>query len=226
MGGSTALAAITLAALGAIAGPIMAGWVLTAPDAASRAWWRPDPAGRPDTALIGQCAGAGALAGALCGVAAGWGAALPAFAALALLLAPLAIIDARTHRLPDRLTGAAAVAVMGLLVLAAAGHPGLADAGRALLGGAAAFAVLCALRLAAPSGLGFGDAKLGGVLGLVLGWLGWGVLIAGLFAGFAVGAAASLTLLALRRATLRSAIPFGPSLITGALVVAAWANGA
>lgn len=221
MGGSTALAGAVAAALGVIASPLLARWVMSAPDPANRSWWRPSRAPGPDVRLLVACAMAGAVAGGLCGLAAGWGAALPAFGALALLMVPLAVIDIRTHRLPDRLTGAAALSVGTLLGLAAAGAPSLADTGRALLGGGAVFAALGLLRLAAAGGLGFGDVKLGGVLGLALGWQGWGAVVAGLVAGFVFGAAAALALMAGRQATLRTAIPFGPSLILGTLVVGA-----
>src|SRR6185312_3166583 len=67
-------------------------------------------------------------------------------------------------------------------------------------------------------GLGFGDVKLLGVLGLFLGWLGWGVLVVGVAAGFTLGAVAALAMLASRRAGLRDHLAFGPWLIAGALV--------
>jgi leader peptidase (prepilin peptidase)/N-methyltransferase len=69
----------------------------------------------------------------------------------------------------------------------------------------------------APAGLGFGDVKLLGLLGLLLGWAGWGVLLTGVFLGLVVGALVSLMLLATRRAGWRTAIPFGPPLLAGAV---------
>lgn len=221
MGGATGLAAAVVAALCVLASPLLARWVLSAPDPANRSWWRPGLEPRPDASLLVRCAVLGAVVGGLCGAAAGWGAALPAFAVLALLMVPLAIIDIRTHRLPDRLTAAAALGVGVLLSVATVGAPTLDDAGRALLGGAAALAALGLLRIAVPSGLGFGDVKLGGVLGLALGWQGWAAVMVGLVAGFVLGAVTALVLMAARRATLRTALPFGPSLILGALVVCA-----
>ena len=72
-----------------------------------------------------------------------------------------------------------------------------------------------------PDGFGFGDVKLLGLLGLVLGWFGWGVLMTGVFLGLLTGALVSLLLLVTRRAGWRTAIPFGPPLLTGAVLTLA-----
>ena len=64
--------------------------------------------------------------------------------------------------------------------------------------------------------------KLAGLLGLYLGWLGrgWldqGALVAGLFLGYLFAAAAGLALIAARRASRKSRLPFGPYLLAGTL---------
>jgi leader peptidase (prepilin peptidase)/N-methyltransferase len=46
----------------------------------------------------------------------------------------------------------------------------------------------------------------------------------GLFAAFLVGGLVGVVLLALRRATRRSAVPFGPSMLLGALLAVLWAE--
>jgi leader peptidase (prepilin peptidase)/N-methyltransferase len=103
-----------------------------------------------------------------------------------------------------------------LLTLAAAlggGWPHLAGA----VGGAVVlFLFFLVLALVAPAGLGMGDVKLAGLLGLHLGWLGSGVLAAGAVAGFVVQAGVALVLLAVRRIGLKGEIPFGPALLAGA----------
>lgn len=66
--------------------------------------------------------------------------------------------------------------------------------------------------------MGFGDVKLAGVLGLYLGYLGWSHIFAGTFVAFLLGGLWSLFILAARRGTLRSAIPFGPFMLAGAAV--------
>jgi leader peptidase (prepilin peptidase)/N-methyltransferase len=82
---------------------------------------------------------------------------------------------------------------------------------------AAWYCVLFALAVAVPRGMGFGDVKLAGVLGLALGWLGWGEAVVGFFLGFGYGALVSVALIALGRAGRKSTVPFGPFLVAGAL---------
>jgi leader peptidase (prepilin peptidase)/N-methyltransferase len=60
--------------------------------------------------------------------------------------------------------------------------------------------------------------KLAPILGLTLGWVSIGSALAGLLAAFVVGAATGLAMLLLRRASRRSAIPFGPFLLLGAAI--------
>jgi leader peptidase (prepilin peptidase)/N-methyltransferase len=66
--------------------------------------------------------------------------------------------------------------------------------------------------------MGFGDVKLAGLLGLYLGWLGWGELITGGFLGFLFGGVVGMGLMMVRRAGRKSQIPFGPFMLAGALV--------
>ncbi|WP_329382327.1 A24 family peptidase [Streptomyces sp. NBC_01716] len=139
-----------------------------------------------------------------------------------LLLAPfavlLALVDRNVHRLPDQLTLPLALAAAVLLGIAAL-LP--ADGGSwptALLGGLALGACYFVLFLINPNGMGFGDVKLALSLGVVLGWHGWAVLFVGAFAGFLFGSLYGLGLMLLRRANRKSAIPFGPFMITGALL--------
>ncbi|MER7109640.1 prepilin peptidase [Streptomyces sp. NPDC000229] len=130
----------------------------------------------------------------------------------------LALVDRAVHRLPDRLTLPLAAGTAALLGVAAL-LPGNAGAWpSAVLGGLALGAGYFVLFLVNPSGMGFGDVKLALALGVALGWYGWGELFVGAFAGFLFGAVYGFGLVALRRASRKSAIPFGPFMIGGALV--------
>lgn len=130
----------------------------------------------------------------------------------------LGAVDLASHRLPDRVTYPAYAVCSAALLGDAAAMGTWGALVRALLAAAATFALAAGAGALSPAGLGFGDVKLLGLLGLVLGWFGWGVLLAGVFIGLLVGAAVSVVLLVSRQAGWRTAIPFGPPLLTGAVL--------
>jgi leader peptidase (prepilin peptidase)/N-methyltransferase len=134
---------------------------------------------------------------------------------LAACAVALACVDAATARLPDVLTGPAYAGTVILLLLAAAVSGHWSALVRALLGGLALAAAYLALAVISRSALGLGDVKLAASLGTLSAWPGWPTLIAGVFAGFALGAIYGIGLLAFRRAGLRQRIPFGPFMIAG-----------
>jgi leader peptidase (prepilin peptidase)/N-methyltransferase len=141
-----------------------------------------------------------------------------AFAFLGIIGVALSAIDIAVNRLPDRLTLPAIPLLIALLAAAAAiGHQGGALV-RALLGGLVLGGCFLLLALVRPGQLGGGDIKLAVLAGLALGWLGWHTLITGAALGFLLAGLAGLILLALRRATLRTQLCFGPFLLTGVLV--------
>ncbi|MGY2085154.1 prepilin peptidase [Blastococcus sp. SYSU DS0539] len=130
----------------------------------------------------------------------------------------LAAVDFAVHRLPDRVLLPALVVCAAALVADAAVLGTWLPLARAVAAGAAAFAIPAVARLLAPAALGLGDVKLLGLIGLVLGWFGWGVLLAGVFLGLLTGALVSVALVATRRAGWRSSVPFGPPLLVGAVL--------
>jgi leader peptidase (prepilin peptidase)/N-methyltransferase len=202
-----------------LASPYLARLTQSVPDKEMKRWWLGKPASRQ---RVGLTAVVAVVFGGLAGASAGKTALLPAFILLALVCATLAIIDFETKRLPDRLVVLAAVGGAVLLTIAAAvddaWHPLL----RALEGAAAAFAVLFLLVLISPRGFGLGDVKIGGVLGGFLGWFGWKYVYYGIFAGFVLGALVAIAMLVTRRGTMKTAIPFGPTLMLGPVLVLAF----
>ncbi|WP_456599183.1 prepilin peptidase [Blastococcus sp. SYSU DS0616] len=149
---------------------------------------------------------------------------LPAFLVVAGAGVLLAVIDLRHRLLPDRVTGPAVVATAVLLTGAAAVE-GSSDALlRAGLAAAALFCGYLVLALISPAGLGMGDVKLAGLLGLPLGWLGWQAVLLGALAGFVVQAALALLLLAVRRIGLKGELPFGPAMLLGAAIAVGWSG--
>lgn len=148
--------------------------------------------------------------------------ALPAYSYLAVLGTVLAVADVRQRRLPDRLTLPSYPVALALLGLAAAALPG---GGRpflgALLGMGIALGLFGGQAVIYPDGLGWGDVKLAGVLGLYLGWLGLTALAAGLFLGYLLAGLAGLGLIAAGRASRKTQLPFGPFLLAGTLAAIA-----
>ena len=159
------------------------------------------------------------LAGAA--ATAGWRPALLGLGWAAAAGVVLAAVDLAAHRLPDVVTYPAAVVCAVAFVADAAVTGSWAALVRALLAAAASGAVAGLAWLAVPAGLGLGDVKLLALLGLVLGWAGWGLLLAGVFLGLVVGSVVSLVLIATRRAGWRTALPFGPPLLVGAVLAVA-----
>lgn len=143
---------------------------------------------------------------------------LPAYLYLAAISVALALIDLDVRRLPNAIVLPSYAVGLALLGIAAiADHNGDAYL-RAIEGMAAYYAAFFAITFAYPKGMGFGDVKLAGVLGLYLGWIGWGALAVGAFAGVLLGGVVGMGLLVIRRAGRKSAIPYGPFMLIGALL--------
>lgn len=132
--------------------------------------------------------------------------------------AVLAVIDARTHRLPDRivLPTLAALPALAAVDALATGEP--QSLIRALGGGVVLGGIYAGLRILSRAGLGGGDVKLAAVIGVVLGWHGWTALLIGAASAFVLGALYALALMALRRADRTTRIAFGPWMIAGAIL--------
>lgn len=159
------------------------------------------------------------LAATALGVGLAW--ALPAFLLLAVAGVLLAVIDLRHRLLPNRVVLPTLVSGAALLLLAALADGAWPALARAVLGAVALFGVFLVLAVISPSGLGMGDVKLAAVLGLFLGWLGWGAVLVGALAGFVVQALLALVLLSLRRVRRDSDLPFGPAMLVGAALTIA-----
>jgi leader peptidase (prepilin peptidase) / N-methyltransferase len=141
---------------------------------------------------------------------------LVAFLTLTAVSIALALIDLDTKRLPNVIVVPSLLAGVVLLGAAALVRGDLTALAGALLGGAGLFALYLVLALVSRGGMGMGDVKLAAVLGLYLGFLGWGNLLVGAFAAFVFGGVFGLALMLIRRAGRKSAIPFGPWMILGA----------
>ncbi|MDR1151651.1 MAG: prepilin peptidase [Bifidobacteriaceae bacterium] len=161
-----------------------------------------------------------ATAALFVGVAAwlGWSWALPAFGYLAAVCLALTVIDWRVRRLPNAIVLPSYPVLFGLLGLAAALDGDPAPLVRAAIGGAGLAAFYGAVCLIAPRGMGLGDAKLSGILGMGLAWVGWGAFALGALAPFALGAVFGVATMVIQRSGRGTSIPFGPWMCAGAAI--------
>jgi leader peptidase (prepilin peptidase)/N-methyltransferase len=130
---------------------------------------------------------------------------------------PLAFIDAVVRRLPDRLTMPLYAGVVALLAVTAAMDHQWSGLLRAVVAGAVLLSFFLALNLL-PGGIGPGDAKLALPVGTVLGWYGWLTLFTGVFLAFLGGGVYAIGRLALHRGSRTDKLPFGPFMISGAIL--------
>lgn len=86
-------------------------------------------------------------------------------------------------------------------------------------------ALLLAIHLVNPRGMGMGDVKLAGILGLYLGFLGVRQVLFGLFLGFLLGAAGGILLIVTGIRSRRDHIPFAPFLAAGAILAVLLGSG-
>ncbi|WP_134741646.1 A24 family peptidase [Nocardioides sp. 503] len=166
--------------------------------------------------LAAKAALAAALAGAVIGAVVGAHWPLLYLVPLVPICVALAVIDWRTSLLPTRVIAPTYVLTVGLVLVVAAVTGDVDDLVRAGWGWLIAGGSFLLLWFVHPAGLGYGDVRLSGILGIALGHLGWGELLVGLYAGFLLGGLGG-GLLALLRVVDRRAFPFGPFMLVGAL---------
>jgi len=130
----------------------------------------------------------------------------------------LVVVDARTHRLPNRIVLPTLACLVVLAGIDALGTGQSRDLVRAVLGMLILGGFYAVLRGISRAGMGGGDVKLAAVIGLVLGWHGWTSLAIGAASAFVLGALYALVLILLRRADGATRIAFGPWMIAGALL--------
>lgn len=157
------------------------------------------------------------VAGALAGWRIGWHGALLPWGFLIPIGLALAIVDWRTRLLPTFVIAPSYAAMVALVAVA-----GLLDHSRhhlvgAVLGWVVMGGFYLLMWLVYPKGMGYGDVRLSGLLGLGLGYLGWSQLLVGAYGGLLVGALGGLALSSLGVVDKRH-VPFGPFMVLGALL--------
>jgi leader peptidase (prepilin peptidase)/N-methyltransferase len=130
---------------------------------------------------------------------------------LVTVLIPIAIIDFEHRIIPNRITGPAAVVAILIGVLFDQDF-----VVEQLIAGAAAGGFFLLAAIAYPRGMGMGDVKLAGMMGLYLGRaVGFAVLV-GLVAGVVVGSVIMARVGV--KAGRKQQVPFGPFLALGGII--------
>lgn len=168
-----------------------------------------------------QLAAAGAALGAVEAIAVwriGPHAVLAAFCYLGLVGTAVSLVDLRARRLPNRVVLPSYPITIALLAVVSGIDQDWWPLARAVIAAAVVAGFYVVLGLAFTGGLGLGDAKLGGLLALGLGWLGWNTLVTGILAAWGLAALALLVQRVAQPDRRARTMALGPWLCLGALV--------
>jgi leader peptidase (prepilin peptidase)/N-methyltransferase len=142
---------------------------------------------------------------------------LAPYCVLFLGLVTVSVVDIRVGLVPRKiLYPAGALMVIGLTA-ASLLNGDVRSLLYALVGGIVAFVVFFGIWWFYPSGMGFGDVRLAGVIGVGLGWLGPLHIYVGFLIAFVIGAIYGIVVMALRGTGRKTRVPFGPALAVGAV---------
>ena len=144
--------------------------------------------------------------------------ALPAFLLFVAALVAITAIDLELYIVPNRIVYPTLFAAIPMLLVAAAVDGDGKSAKEAAVGGVLAFGLFLLIHLISPRGMGFGDVRLSGVIGMFLGWITVPHVLLGLFLAFLLASGIGVGLIALKLRTRKDHIPFGPFLALGAVV--------
>lgn len=134
----------------------------------------------------------------------------------------LTVTDLQHKRLPNAILLPGAVVLAALLTFGAVAEQRPASLLGSVVGAAVLFSLFLLAAVVSPAGMGMGDVKLAGVLGLALGLAGLSATLLAVLIAFALQAVVSVVLLAATRAGRHTALPFGPPLLVGAAVALGW----
>lgn len=169
-----------------------------------------------------------ALAAAVCGGLIGWGTGLEWSLLWLVPLVPvcvaLSVVDWHTRLLPRVVVVPTTLAVLVAMVAVGLATGERDAVVRALVGMVAVRSFFWVMWALTSGKMGFGDVRLAAIVGLVLGWVGWGALAIGVWVGFFVFSTPGLVLAIAKRdrSLLKKPFPYGPFMLVGALVGLVW----
>ena len=147
---------------------------------------------------------------------------LPAFCVLFASLVVVSVVDLDHLIISRRVVYPTLCITAPLLALAAVATGAWAHLGSAAIGGVVGFGSLLVVHLVAPHGMGFGDVRLAGLIGMMLGWLGLGYGVVALLLALVLASVVGVALIATRLRSRTDAVPLGPFMAVGAVLAALW----
>jgi len=130
----------------------------------------------------------------------------------------LSMIDLDTKTLPDKIVLPSYIVVFSLFSISSIISGSYWPLLQSLIGGVSLFLFYFALAMVKKDGMGGGDIKLSGVIGLILGWFSFKVLIVGAFMAFMLSFLFTVPILIFKKYNNKTAIPFGPWMFLGAWI--------
>ncbi len=144
------------------------------------------------------------------------------FCAFFAMLVAISVTDL-THRLVPRwIVYPSCALILPLLLATSAVDHRWHSLDGSVISGVVAFGIFFIVWWFFPRGMGFGDVRLAGVLGFVVGYLSILHAYVAFLAGFLVGLVFGLVVLVAIRSGPRTAIPFAPSLAVGGVIGVLW----
>jgi leader peptidase (prepilin peptidase)/N-methyltransferase len=186
----------------------------------------PEPGGFPSHLVVqgpsaARTASAAVVTGALFGLGAvhfGTDLVLAPFCVLFALLVVVALTDLSYRLVPRRLIYAALVLIVPLLVATSAVDHQWQHLSGSAIAGAVAFGFFFTIWWFIPQGMGFGDVRLAGVIGICVGYLSLVHAYFAFFGGFVIGMVFGLVMMAVLASGRKTRIPFAPALAVGAVL--------
>jgi leader peptidase (prepilin peptidase) / N-methyltransferase len=150
--------------------------------------------------------------------------ALLPYCILGLSLVAISAVDFERFIIPNRIVYPTLAVLVPLLVVTSAADHSWGLLTHAAIAGAAAFLAFYVVHLVVPGGMGFGDVRLAGVLGVAVGWIGLGLAFVAFFIGFLLGAVIGIVVMMVTGGGRKTKVPFGPFLAAGAIIAIVWGN--
>lgn len=197
------------------------------PDPAPEAATDPAPEAATPTNLVVQgpsvarTVAAAVVTGALFGLAAnhfGADLVLAPFCVLFALLVVVAVTDLSYRLVPRWLIYGSLVLIVPLLVATSAVDHQWQHLSGAAIGGAVAFGLFFTIWWFIPQGMGYGDVRLAGVIGIGTGYLSLVHAYLAFFGGFVIGLVFGVIMMAVLGSGRKTRIPFAPALSVGAVL--------